>query len=122
MNTPTRWGLADGGMQLVSADRSNGYEGVAREFMSYRTESNVGGATVREWARALPRGVDVLDLGCGHGLRISAVLAAEGANLYGVDASPTMIAAFRDRFPDAHAECRAQAFWYVPLHCAATAL
>jgi 2-polyprenyl-3-methyl-5-hydroxy-6-metoxy-1,4-benzoquinol methylase len=94
-------------MQLVAADRSNGYEGVAREFMFHRSESNVGGATVREWVRALPRGVDVLDLGCGHGRPISEVLAAEGANLYGVDASPTMIVSYRDRFPDAHAECRA---------------
>lgn len=91
--------------QVMSADRSNGYEGVALEFMSHRTGSNVGSATVREWVRALPRGADVLDLGCGHGLPLSAVLAAEGANVYGVDASPTMIAAYRDRFPDAHAEC-----------------
>jgi 2-polyprenyl-3-methyl-5-hydroxy-6-metoxy-1,4-benzoquinol methylase len=91
----------------MTADRSNGYEGIAREFMSHRTESNVGSATVRDWANALPRAADVLDLGCGHGLPISAVLAAQGANLYGVDASPTMIAAYRDRFPDAHAECNA---------------
>lgn len=91
----------------MSADRSNGYEGVAHEFMSHRTETNIGSATVREWARALPRGADVLDLGCGHGVPISAILAAEGANLYGVDSSATMIAAYRARFPDARAECRA---------------
>lgn len=94
-------------VQPVSADRSNGYEGVAREFMSHRTGSNVGSATVQAWVRALPRGADVLDLGCGHGLPVSAVLAEEGATLYGIDASPTMIAAYRDRFPDAHAECGA---------------
>lgn len=49
----------------------------------------------------------MLDLGCGHGVPISAALTAEGANVYGVDASPTMIAAYRRRFPDAHAECGA---------------
>lgn len=93
--------------QIVSADRSNGYEGIAREFMSHRTEANVGSAAVREWVSALPRGADVLDLGCGHGLPISAILAEEGVNLYAIDASPTMIKAYRDRFPDAHAECNA---------------
>lgn len=93
--------------QEVPSDRSNGYEGIAREFMAHRTASNVGSATVRDWASALPPAADVLDLGCGHGVPISAILAAEGSNLYGVDASPTMIAAYRDRFPDAHAECNA---------------
>lgn len=88
-------------------DRSNGYEALAAEFMSHRTKSSIGAETVRGWARALPEGAAVLDLGCGHGVPISAALAAEGAAVYGVDASPSMIAAHAERFPDAQVDCRA---------------
>lgn len=89
------------------ADRSNGYEAVSEDFMSRRTRSPVGLATVREWAKALASGGAVLDLGCGHGVPISQALVDEGFTVYGVDASATMIAAFRARFPDALAECSA---------------
>jgi SAM-dependent methyltransferase len=89
------------------ADRSNGYEAVSEDFMSRRTRSPVGVATVREWAKALPRGGAVLDLGCGHGVPISLALVDDGFTVCGVDASATMIAAFRARFPDALAECGA---------------
>lgn len=91
----------------VPADRSNGYEAVSADFMSRRTGSNIGVATLREWARALPAGAAVLDLGCGHGVPISQALVEDGFAVYGIDASPSMIAAFRARFPDAPAECGA---------------
>ena len=86
-------------------DRSNGYDSVAAAFVAHRSDSRVGVQTVRDWARALPRGATILDLGCGHGVPISATLLEEGANVFGVDASPTLISAFRTRFPDAPAEC-----------------
>jgi SAM-dependent methyltransferase len=89
------------------SDGSNGYEQFAAEFMSGRTESRVGAATVRDWSSALPRGAAVLDLGCGCGVPISQVLIEEGFEVYGVDASARMIAAFRERFPNAHAELSA---------------
>jgi SAM-dependent methyltransferase len=90
-----------------STDRSNGYEAISGEFISGRTKSSIGAATVRQWAKGLPPGGDVLDLGCGHGAPISEALIDEGLNLYGVDASPSMIAAFRARFPHAQAEINA---------------
>lgn len=86
------------------AHGSNGYEDVAREFMSRRS-SDVGAATVGEWATDLPQGAAVLELGCGHGVPISRTLLAGGATLYGVDASSSLIAAFRSRFPDVPVEC-----------------
>lgn len=86
------------------ADGSNGYEAVAKDFMSHRTGSTIGVAAVRRWARLLPRGGTVLDLGCGHGVPVSATLADEGFMVSGVDASVTMISAYRARFPDAPAE------------------
>jgi 2-polyprenyl-3-methyl-5-hydroxy-6-metoxy-1,4-benzoquinol methylase len=53
-----------------------------------------------------PQGAIVLDLGCGSGVPISQAIADEGLTVYGVDASPSMIAAFRAWFPEAAAECR----------------
>ena len=91
----------------LPADRSNGYEAVSEAFMAHRTRSLIGVATVRGWAKALPPGGDVLDLGCGHGVPISQALVGEGFTVYGVDASASMIAAFHARFPDAAAECGA---------------
>ncbi|MBO0727330.1 MAG: class I SAM-dependent methyltransferase [Blastocatellia bacterium] len=90
-----------------STDRSNGYEAISGEFISGRTKSSIGVTTVRQWAKALPPGGDVLDLGCGPGAPISEVLVDEGLNVYGVDASPSMISAFRNRFPHAPAEINA---------------
>jgi SAM-dependent methyltransferase len=43
---------------------------------------------------ALPAGATVLDLGRGTGVPISQVLIEHGFNVYGVDASASMIAAF----------------------------
>jgi SAM-dependent methyltransferase len=87
-------------------DKSNGYEQLAETFIRARNRQ-IGTATVREWSKTLPPGSSILDLGCGNGVPISEVLINEGFAVYGVDASPKLIAAFRERFPDAHAECSA---------------
>jgi len=55
----------------------------------------------------LPPAAAVLDLGCGTGVPISQVLIERGFNVYGMDASPTMVAAFRARFPTAPVACAA---------------
>ena len=88
-------------------DPSNGYETVAAEFMHVRERSAIGVATVRQWARSLPRGAAILDLGCGSGQPISTTLHDEGLVVYGIDASPSLIAAFRRRLPDVHVACEA---------------
>lgn len=87
------------------ADPSNGYEAIAGDFMSIRSDSATGADTVRAWARALPRGGAVLDLGCGHGVPISKTLIEAGLSVHGIDASSRLISAFRARFPDATAAC-----------------
>ncbi|MBO0701818.1 MAG: class I SAM-dependent methyltransferase [Candidatus Dormibacteraeota bacterium] len=66
----------------------------------------IGPDVVGDWARRLPAGGSVLDLGCGHGV-ISQALVDLGLTVYGVDASPTLLDAFRRRFPGAGAECAA---------------
>jgi 2-polyprenyl-3-methyl-5-hydroxy-6-metoxy-1,4-benzoquinol methylase len=87
-------------------DKSNGYEQLAETFIRTR-KRQIGTTTVREWSKTLPPGSSILDLGCGNGVPISEVLLNEGFAIYGVDASPKLIAAFREQFPDAHAECSA---------------
>lgn len=87
-----------------AADPSKGYEAVATEFMRLRNPS-IGVVTVRTWARSLSRGASILDLGCGDGVPIGAALMSAGFRLYGVDASPTLTAAFRRWFPRADVVC-----------------
>ena len=86
-------------------DPSNGYEAVASEFVERREQSSIGVGTVRTWARSLPSGASILDLGCGHGVPISMALMNDGFTIYGVDASPSLTAALRRRFPHAHVAC-----------------
>ena len=88
-------------------DRSNSYEAVASEFAERREQSSIGVATVRAWARSLPSGASILDLGCGHGVPISMALMNDGFVIHGVDASPSLTAAFRRQFPCAHVACEA---------------
>lgn len=92
------------------SDRSNGYEGVAADFLAGRgsaPSTAVGAREVRRWARALPHTATVLDLGCGSGLPITRALVDEGLNVYGVDASPSMVKAFQRNLPDVPVACEA---------------
>ncbi|MGH8563849.1 MAG: class I SAM-dependent methyltransferase [Gammaproteobacteria bacterium] len=98
MNVPTRPSAED--------DPSNGYEVVASGLMARRGQSRIGVASIRTWARSLPPGAPILDLGCGHGVPISMALMNDGLAIYGVDASPTLTAAFRSRYRDAHVACQ----------------
>jgi SAM-dependent methyltransferase len=89
-------------------DRSNGYEDVAAEFLAHRSSgrsTGVGVNAVRRWARALPRGAAVIDLGCGPGIPITEVLVAEGLNVFGVDAAPSFVQAFRGNLPHTPVVC-----------------
>lgn len=89
-------------------DSSNGYERVAAEFLAGRgraPSTAVGTKEVRAWACTLPRGSAVIDLGCGTGLPITKVLVDEGLNVYGVDAAPSLVAAFRHNLPAVPVAC-----------------
>jgi SAM-dependent methyltransferase len=91
-------------------DRSNGYEGVAAEFLARRgagRSTGIGVKEVRKWAGTLPRGAAVIDLGCGPGFPITEVLAAEGLNVFGVDAAPSFVQAFRRNLPNTPVVCEA---------------
>jgi SAM-dependent methyltransferase len=87
-------------------DRSNGYEGIAAAFASTRS-TTIGVRRVRDWAKALPCGAAVVDLGCGPGIPITEVLVAEGLRVYGVDAAPSFVHAFRRNLPNTPIACEA---------------
>jgi len=87
-------------------DQSSGYESIAAEFVRARS-TTIGVKRVRDWAKALPRGAAVVDLGCGPGLPITEVLVAEGLRVYGVDAAPSLVQAFRRNLPNTCIACEA---------------
>ena len=91
-------------------DRSSGYEGVAVEFLARRgsgRSTGVGVHAVRQWARTLPSGAAVIDLGCGPGFPITEVLVAEELSVFGVDAAPSFVQAFRRNLPNTPVVCEA---------------
>jgi 2-polyprenyl-3-methyl-5-hydroxy-6-metoxy-1,4-benzoquinol methylase len=99
--------VSPGTNNAATGDPSNGYEAVASEFMRRRERSSIGVATVRMWARSLPRGGAILDLGCGSGVPIATALSDDGFMVYGIDASASLAEAFRHRVPRAHVACEA---------------
>ncbi|HKT06344.1 MAG TPA: class I SAM-dependent methyltransferase [Gemmatimonadaceae bacterium] len=87
-------------------DRANGYESVAAQYIAGRgTGGTIGVRQVRDWAATLVPGGTVLDVGCGPGYPITQVLVDAGFHVYGVDASPSMVAAFSARFPEVDVVC-----------------
>lgn len=91
-------------------DRSNGYEGIAAEFLAGRgraPSTGIGAREVANWARTLPRGGTVMDLGCGSGLPITKILVDEGLSVCAIDASPSLVEAFRHNLPATAVACEA---------------
>lgn len=91
--------------ESTDRDRSNGWEAVAHRFIAERTR--IGAETVRSWSRGLPAGASVLDLGCGAGVPVAETLIAQGCRVCGIDAAPSLVEAFRRRFPEAQVACEA---------------
>ena len=80
------------------------------EFLARRgsgRSTGVGVNAVREWARTLPRGAAVIDLGCGPGFPITEILVLEGLRVFGVDAAPSFVRAFRRNLPNTPIVCEA---------------
>lgn len=91
-------------MGTATDDGSNGYEAIADSYIAgrgtrARVGDSIGAAVVKAWAAAFPAGSTVLDLAAGPGEPSTRILQEAGLTSYAVDASPTMVAAFRARFP-----------------------
>jgi SAM-dependent methyltransferase len=85
-------------------DGSNGYEAVANIYIAgrgtrARDGESIGAGVVKAWAATFSPGATVLDLGSGPGEPSTRILQDAGLKTYAVEASPTMVAAFRERFP-----------------------
>jgi len=96
--TPTPAATDERPQRIVAA----GYDRIARDYLAW---SGLRPSPARQRALALaderiPRGADVLELGCGAGLPVTATLAA-ARHLTGVDISATQIALARENVPDA---------------------
>ena len=88
---------------MVINDSDNGWESIALTFVAAR--SNIGCDVIRRWAKALPPGGEILDIGCGSGIPIASALREEGFTVFGIDASQTLVSMFRQQFGDAYAAC-----------------
>lgn len=86
-------------------DRSNGYDAIADAFVAARSGSTTGRAIIRRWAASLPAGGTVVDIGCGSGEPVTATLIDAGLAVSALDASPALVAAFRQRFPAVEVAC-----------------
>ena len=82
-------------------------EFLARRGCADTGSTAIGVKEVRKWARTLPRGSSVIDLGCGPGFPITVVLVEEGLQVFGVDAAPSLVAAFQRNLPDIPIVCEA---------------
>ena len=81
------------------SDCTHGYDALARVFAASRSKV-VGVAEVQRWAEQLRAPAEVLDVGCGPGVPLTAALIEAGCRVWAVDASPQMVALFSARFPD----------------------
>ena len=88
-----------------SPDASRGWNAAAHLITGHRAQSTIGVEVLRAWAAQLTTGASILDLGCGAGAPVSTTLVARGFRVSGIDGSPRLVAAYRQRFPDAAVTC-----------------
>ena len=90
---------------LKSIDAAAAYEANAGAFLRGRDRSPIGARVAEQWARSLNRGAAVIEMACGGGYPITTALEAAGLQLWAVDASPTLVAEFKARFPNIPVRC-----------------
>ncbi len=87
-----------------SGEDSNGWEDIAIDFIN-RHSSSIGLTEIVNWGKVFFSGNHVLDIGCGFGGPYTHALLDWGITLYGIDASPTLVAEYQRRYPQAIAAC-----------------
>jgi 2-polyprenyl-3-methyl-5-hydroxy-6-metoxy-1,4-benzoquinol methylase len=89
---------------VTHPDRSNGWEGVAGDFIAQARRATIGVEVVRDWAGRFGPGSRLLDLGCGPGGPRSEPLHARSI-VHAIDASPTLLRAYQEYFPATLTRC-----------------
>ena len=86
-------------------DSTTEYEKNAHKYLSGRDVSLVGYKVVRQWAKKLPAGSEVIEIACGGGYPVTKELSEAGLNLWAIDSSKTLLTEFKKRFPDISVKC-----------------
>lgn len=91
-------------------DDSHGYEAISARWLAGRgnqasRETAIGAGEVRRWAQTLPAGSSIIDVGCGPGIPLTALLVEEGLRVYGLDASTSFVAVFLQNVPGVPIAC-----------------
>lgn len=89
--------------QNNSDDLSYDWEEIAQDFISSR--SSIGLATIENWGKSLKSGQALLDIGCGFGDPYTQYFLDKGVNVFGIDASKTLIQEHQKRFPEVPVKC-----------------
>lgn len=87
-------------------DLSNGYEKIASEFISARNKT-LGISFFQEWSESLNTASKILDLGCGDGIPVTKAITESGHSVFAIDASKSMMEAFKSNFPNILSKCEA---------------
>ena len=89
-------------------DGAGGYEANADAFVAAR--SAAGANVARGFARRLPTGARVLDVGAGFGWPITSELVAAGCRVVAIEPAPTLASLLRTALPQVAVRCeRAEA-------------
>jgi len=88
-------------------DESNGYDNIAEIYINGRGRAvnGIGASTARSWANTFVKGSVILDVACGTGIPVTKILLEAGLSAYAIDASPKMVADFRQNFPNTPVAC-----------------
>jgi len=86
-------------------DSAIAYEKHAPEFLLARDKSSIGTQVTEAWAGSLNCGTEIIEIACGGGYPVTQTLTSAGLNVWAIDASPTLLAEFRSRFPGIPAQC-----------------
>ena len=76
-----------------------------RDYLAAR--SATGRNLIASWAAALPAPSRVLDLGAGFGEPVTSELIKAGHMVSAIEAAPSMVTEFKNRFPDTRIACEA---------------
>ena len=88
------------------SDLSNGWDALASEFIFNRS-SLIGRKTISNWSKFMKTGHSILDVGCGFGGPYTQCLIDQKIELYGIDASKSLLEEHQRRFPSVVTKCEA---------------